>query len=197
MTILRNCRFVKELTEGYEGDFGDVLIDGKFIKEIRPAGYSFRGVHEEIDINYKTLIPGLFDLHTHLYSFIFNPYELQTMDTGKIIFGAYDFAKAYLKAGYTTIRDCGSTHNSSAAVRDSINQGIVEGPRIISSGLIITPTETGNDTFRDLYSEADGIDGMMKACRRELQLGNDFIKLMVTGAFMNEGGEPGLANRDF
>ena len=192
MTILRNCRFVKKLTEKYESAYGDVLIDGKFIREIRPVGHKFEGIHEEIDVNNRTLIPGLFDLHTHLYSFIFNPYELQSMDTGKIIFGAYDFAKAYLKAGYTTIRDCGSTHNSAAAVRDAINQGIVEGPRILSSGLIITPTETGNDTFKDLYREADGADGMIRACRRELQLGNDFIKLMVTGAFMNEGGEPGL-----
>lgn len=192
MTILRNCRLVKELTEGYEGDYGDVLIDGNFIREIKPVGHKFEGAYEEIDVNNRTLIPGLFDLHTHLYSFIFNPYELQSMDVGKIIFGAYDFAKAYLKAGYTTIRDCGSTHNSAAAVRDAISQSIVEGPRILSSGLIITPTETGNDTFKDLYREADGVDGMIRACRRELQLGNDFVKLMVTGAFMNEGGEPGL-----
>lgn len=192
MIVLRNCRLVKELTEGFDDSFADVKIEGKYISEIQPVGYKFDGIYKEINVSGKTLLPGLFDLHTHLYSFVFNSYELQAMDPSKIVFGAYEFAKEYLKAGYTTIRDCGSTHNCAAAIRDAINAGIVDGPRIIASGLIITPTETGNQTFKDLYHEADGVDEIRKACRRELQLGNDFVKIMVTGAFMNEGGEPGL-----
>ena len=43
-----------------------------------------------------------------------------------------------------------------------------------------------------MYLEADGPEEMRKAVRTELQKGNDFIKLMVSGAFMNEGAEPGI-----
>lgn len=192
MLVLRNCRFVKELTEGYDQQFGDVLISDKFIEEIKPVGYAFPEGIEEIDVAGKTLLPGLFELHAHLYGFIYNPYELQCMSAGKIMFGAYDFAKAYLKAGYTTVRDCGSSYNSVAAVREAIDAGIVQGPRLIPCGLIITPSERGNETFNDLYYEADGPDEMRRACRKELQKGNDFIKLMVSGAFMNEGADPGV-----
>jgi len=192
MLVLRNCRLVKALTEGYDEQYGDILIDGRYIADIQPIGHVFGGEYEEIDLQKKTLIPGLFEMHAHLYGYIYNPYELQAMNAGKITFGAYSFAKAYLEAGYTTVRDCGSSYNCVAAIRDAINEGIVEGPRLISCGLIITPTENGNETFSDLYSEADGPEEIRKACRKELQKGNDFIKLMVSGAFMNVGGDPGI-----
>lgn len=199
MIVIRNCRLVKELTEGFDEPFGDVYIKGNRIAAIQLPGSSDSknsrlGGEDvtEIDGSGKTLIPGLFEMHAHLYGFIYNPYELQCATEGKIIFGALDFANEYLKQGYTTIRDCGSSYNCAASVRDAINAGIVKGPRIVSCGLIITPTETGNDTFSDLYLEADGPEEMRKACRRELQKGNDFIKLMVSGAFMNEGADPGI-----
>jgi imidazolonepropionase-like amidohydrolase len=197
MFVLRNCRLVRALTEGYEEEYGDVLIDGRHIADIRPTGHIFEGEPEEINLHKKTLIPGLFEMHAHLYGYIYNPYELQAMNAGKITFGAYSFAKAYLEAGYTTVRDCGSSYNCVAAIRDAIHEGIIDGPRLISSGLIITPTEQGNDTFKDLYSEADGPDEIRKACRQELQKGNDFIKLMVSGAFMNVGGDPGIQIAEF
>jgi len=211
MLILRNSRLIKELTEGFDAQYGDVLIDGAYIADIKPVGHVFEHTfeqgqvpgqetepaYEELDLQGKTLIPGLFEMHAHLYGYIYNPYELQAMSAGKITFGAYSFAKAYLDAGYTTIRDCGSSYNCVAAIRDAINEGIIPGPRLISSGLIITPTETGNDTFSDLYYEADGPDEVRKACRTELQKGNDYIKIMVSGAFMNEGGNPGVQIAEF
>lgn len=192
MILLKNCRIVRELTEGFDDERADVAINDKYIVDIKSPGYISSLDYDDVfDLEGKTLIPGLFDLHTHLYSFIFNSYELQCMSMGEILFGAYEFAKEYLRWGYTTIRDCGSTHNCAVAVRDAIKKGYIEGPRIISSGLIITPTETGNDTFKDLYYEADGPNEIRKACRTELKKNNDFIKLMVTGAFMNKDGDPG------
>ena len=194
MIVIQNCRLVPELTEGFDKGYGDVYIKDNKILAIREAGAEFPREEETlvIDGTGKTLIPGLIEMHAHLYGFIFNPYELQCMTEGKIIFGVVDFANEYLRQGYTMIRDCGSSYNSVASVRDAINSGIIKGPRLVSCGLIITPTETGNDTFSDLYLEADGSEEMRKACRTELQKGNDFIKLMVSGAFMNEGAEPGV-----
>ncbi len=194
MKVIKNCRLVSALTEGFYEEYGDVYVEDGRIRAVVPAGSE--GIKTEadevVDAEGKTLIPGLFEMHAHLYGFIFNPYELQCMTAGKIIFGALDFANEYLRQGFTTIRDCGSSYNCAASIRDAISEGIIKGPRIVSCGLIVTPTETGNDTFSDLYAEADGPEEMRKACRRELQKGNDFIKLMVSGAFMNEGAEPGI-----
>ncbi|MDD3169650.1 MAG: amidohydrolase family protein [Eubacteriales bacterium] len=192
MLIIRNCRLVKELTEGYSEEYADILVQGRRIEAIKPVGYHLKGEYEEIHADGMTLIPGLFEMHAHLYGFIYNPYELQCMTEGKIIFGALDFANEYVNQGFTTIRDCGSSYNCVVSIKNAINAGIIKGPRLVSCGLIITPTEIGNDTFSDLYSEADGPEEIRKACRAELQKGNDFIKLMVSGAFMNEGADPGV-----
>ena len=167
--------------------------DGR-IRAVVPAGSEGikTDADEVIDAEGKTLIPGLFEMHAHLYGFIFNPYELQCMTAGKIIFGALDFANEYLRQGFTTIRIAEvhiTAQHRSGTLYPKVSS---KRPRIVSCGLIVTPTETGNDTFSDLYAEADGPEEMRKACRRELQKGNDFIKLMVSGAFMNEG-----QNREF
>ena len=164
MVVIKNCRLVAALTEGFSEEYADICIEGKCIKWILPAGqhpeHCITGDEkaEVVDGKGRTLIPGLFEMHAHLYGFIFNPYELQCMDAGKIIFGALDFANEYLRQGFTTIRDCGSSYNCAASIRDAISAGIIKGPRIVSCGLIITPTETGNDTFSDLYAEADGAE---------------------------------------
>ncbi len=191
MVVIKNCRLVPALTEGYADTAGDVSISGNRIVSILPCGTAeIKEDDEVIDADGKTLIPGLIEMHAHLYGCIYNPYELQCMSIGKIIFGAYDFAKEYLRQGFTTIRDCGSSYNCVAILRDAIKDGIIKGPRLIPCGLIITPTTLGNDTFSDLYYEADGPEEIRKACRVELQKGNEFIKLMVSGSFMNEGGNP-------
>jgi len=199
MIAIRNCRLVSALTEGFDETNADVYIKENKILAIKPVGSDFPCEEDTqiVDAAGKTLIPGLIEMHAHLYGFIFNPYELQCMAEGKIIFGVVDFAKEYLRQGFTMIRDCGSSYNAVASVRDAINSGIIKGPRLVSCGLIITPTETGNDTFSDLYLEADGAEEIRKACRTELRKGNDFIKLMVSGSFMNEGAEPGLQIAEF
>lgn len=191
MIALRNCRVIGALTEGYDKEYADILLSEREIQQIRPCGSIFEGDVEEIDVDGKTVMPGLFELHAHLYATNYDSYRLQCLDAGTTTFNAYAFAKAYLDAGYTTVRDCGSSHNCVAAIRDAVNKGILDGPNLISCGLIITPTETGNDTFSDIYLEADGAEETRKACRLELQKGNDFIKYMASGAFMNAGGDPG------
>lgn len=191
MLVLKNCRLVPQLTEGYEGTTANVLLDGKLIADIRPADYVFNEEFDSFDLEGKTLLPGLIDLHTHLCIRDSNYTNLILEDEGTQIFNNYAFAKEFLKAGYTTVRDCGGIYNATVTVMEAIKKGIVQGPRIISSGQILTPTETGNDTFGGMYTEADGVEEVRKAAREQLRRGSDFIKFMVTGAFLNEKGDPG------
>jgi len=189
--LLKNCRLVSELTESFTGESADLLIDEGVIKELRVPGCGASTACETFDLKNATLLPGLFDLHAHLGCFNQSPADILTKSPLESAFLAYSFAKSYLKQGYTTVRDCGSNYYTAVYVREAINKGIVPGPRIITSGLIITPTETGNGTFGPLYVEADGADEVLKACRNEFKNGADFIKYMASGAFLNEGGAPG------
>jgi imidazolonepropionase-like amidohydrolase len=225
MLILKNCRLLDELTEGYDGDFSrtaDIYVEGGKILKIMPAGVygsadggiasdmpghnvstfsngtangtSLNGYKTPaiIDCRGMTALPAFIEMHSHLYSFGFDENKILAMTDGEVLFRTYDFAREYLKAGYTTVRDCGSINNAVAELKKARDAGILTDlPRLISCGDIITPTETGNDSFRKLYREADGSEEMRKAARQQFQKGNDFIKLMVSGAFLNEGGDPG------
>lgn len=191
MLLLKNCRVLPELTEGYSGTSCDVLLDGEKIKGIYACGECAEAAEDTLELNGKYLLPGFFDLHVHLTlsggdTLIDNAKTAvqQALDAAK-------FAKDSLLAGFTTIRDVGSSYNVAIDLRNAINEGKMTGPNIYASGKIVTATEVGNDFFEGLYSEADGDAQIWKAVRQEMKDGADFIKIMGTGAVMNPGGEPG------
>ncbi|HED24444.1 MAG TPA: amidohydrolase family protein [Firmicutes bacterium] len=96
-----------------------------------------------------------------------------------------------LQHGITTVRNAGSVNHIDFAVKTAITSGWCRGPRIYTSGQIISMTASGNDYFKGMYREADGIDEVRKATREQIKAGADFIKVMATGAYMNPGGVPG------
>ena len=67
MLILKNCKFIPFLTEGTDLAEGDVLVNGDKIKKIAPLGTDFGVDAEVMDLAGKTLMPGLIDLHMHLF----------------------------------------------------------------------------------------------------------------------------------
>lgn len=189
--ILRNCRLIPELTEGYAGQYADLKIEGKKISGIYPVSEYQSGNDAEIDLQNMTVLPGFFDLHAHLM-FCNQDYNASMMRSpNKYLIDSIAHAKSYLRQGYTTIRDCGCDFYASVAVRDAVEAGIVQGCRVITSGKILSPTTKGNSSFGTLYKEIDNADELLGAVRYELTQGVDFIKYMVTGAVLNEGGVPG------
>lgn len=191
MIILKNCRLVPYLTEGYEQPTADIFIEKKKIQGIYPCGTQPCGDAEVYDLKGKTVLPGFFDLHAHLMFSHQNWEYLMHRNESTYVMDCAAYAKAYLKLGYTTIRDAGNDYYASVTVRDNINRGVLTGARVITSGKILTPTTRGNSSFGELYKEIDGVDAMLKACRQESAAGVDFIKYMCTGAVLNLGGEPG------
>ncbi len=76
MILLKNCRLIPELTEGYEGLVADVLIDAKKIRQIaEPGTIEAEADVQVIDIEGNTLLPGfLISMHTCIYRpLIFSP----------------------------------------------------------------------------------------------------------------------------
>lgn len=191
MIVLKNCRLIPELTEGYDSDVGEIVIDGKYVREIRPANSAPYDDAEVLDLNGMTVLPGFFDLHAHLM-FSHQDYNaLMLRPQNKYLLDCMTYAESYLRLGFTTIRDCGNDFYAGVAVRDAVCAGIIDGARVITSGKILTPTTRGNSSFGTLYKEVDDPNQMLAVCRQEMEQGCDFIKYMITGAVLNEGGEPG------
>src|SRR5438309_5831480 len=160
-----------------------------------------------IDLGDATLSPGFMDGHTHLtldFSGNYNERRLKEVDlnVSEQAILATRYARATVEAGFTTVRDLGSRFVGSkefvdVALRNSINKGVIVGPRMLVATYGIGATGGHFDPtsgFRDMlfghepdYSEgiADGPDAIRKAVRFEVKNGADVIKAAVSGGVLS------------
>jgi imidazolonepropionase-like amidohydrolase len=164
-----------------------------------------------IDLGDATLSPGFMDAHTHLtadFSGNYNERRLQELDlnVSEQAIRATAFARATVEAGFTTVRDLGSRFVGShefvdVALRNSINKGVIAGPRMLvatkgigATGGHFDPTNGFRDfLFRRESDFTDGIangpDEIRKAVRFEVKNGADVIKAAVSGGVLSLGDE--------
>lgn len=197
VVAIRNCNFIRELTEGTDLLTGDLLFRDGVIAKIAPCGTAFEDVEEEIDANGMTAMPGLIDAHIHLTSIRDIIAEGCFISDCTRAFESLNYAQTLLGLGYTTVRDCGEDKAFSVvATRDAINAGMFAGPRILCSGITMCPTEAGSLPEQDFgYMMPYNVDGpmeMRKYCRLNFAHGVDFIKLYGSGSMMGAGSNPGL-----
>jgi imidazolonepropionase-like amidohydrolase len=90
---------------------------------------------------------------------------------------ATNHCRTTLLAGYTTYRDLGTEGLSDADtnVRDSINQGLMPGPRLFVATEAIA--SSGGVRMPPIADVADGIDGVRAAVRRRIGAGADVVKV--------------------
>jgi len=160
-----------------------------------------------VDWSSETVLPGLIDLHTHLADGAIDITEsdpaapLKHSEADTILRGAVA-ARMELESGFTTVRDVGVYRGlTDVALRDAINAGEVEGPRMFVAGGYITVPGGGGEInalaadvpvpeqFRmgEVRTPAEARD----RARFFLDHGADFIKLIATGAVLAIGGIPG------
>jgi imidazolonepropionase-like amidohydrolase len=155
-----------------------------------------------LDVAGRTVMPGLIDAHNHVMSDLERspgfgpplplhgeeprPSELRWFVLAKA-------ARAFLRAGITTVRDVGSPDDEAIVLREAIRLGLVEGPRIVSCGRIISATAPGARIFGTMYREADGPWEMRRAVREQIRRGADYVKVMATGARSVEREDPEAA----
>ncbi|MEY8366261.1 amidohydrolase family protein [Anaerovoracaceae bacterium 41-7] len=192
--VLKNCRLIPYLTEGFvvqENQLADVVIEDKRIKTILPAGTAFEGDVDILDVKGDTLMPGMLDLHMHFDFTTMDVLQIKYRSAVKELVEGIEYGFDYLRSGYTTVRDCGSAFNLGVTLRDMYAKGTIMGPRVIASGHCNTPTAPGNTEFGPLYKVFDDVADARKIVREDIEAGCDFVKYMATGAVMNIGGDPG------
>ncbi len=168
-------------------DVSLVIRKGK-IEEVLP-GRKAPGGLPLLDCSAKTLMPGMIDAHVHL---VFAPLqtheaviaEYTASDTPTLTLRALQNAQAAFRAGVTTVRDCGDRDFITDTVKRAIDRGIATGPRILVGGPPITTTG-GHCHF--LGGRADTKEEILKAVRKRVERGADFIKVMATGGNMTPG----------
>jgi imidazolonepropionase-like amidohydrolase len=149
-----------------------------------------------INLSSKTVLPGLIDMHVHLLSDPGGDYrdEAVVSDDYFALVGAKN-AKITAKAGFTTVRDLGSTLVGGFALRDAIARGVMPGPRIVAAGTAISIIGGHGDVsgFRpeinkalDAGNTCTGPEQCAARVREFSKRGADVIKITATGGVLSQ-----------
>ncbi|MDO4398626.1 MAG: amidohydrolase family protein [Oscillospiraceae bacterium] len=179
-----------------------ILVENGFIKDIAENGADLSG-YEKIDLKGKYIMPGLINMHVHLAG-NGKPQKKQR-DNEKLVNKilstsltravAYNlvssFAKTELLSGVTTIRTVGGLGNFDTRLRDDINSGKKQGPRILAANTGISVP--GGHMAGSVAIAAKNIDEALAQLEKSRKENVDLIKLMITGGVMDakEKGVPG------
>jgi len=153
-----------------------------------------------IDLGQATLLPGFFDVHTHLTSNAGGGgYEGLGISTPRAALTGAKNARLTLMAGFTTVRNVGAEGYSDVALRDAIDAGDVVGPRMQVSGPPLGITGGHCDSnllpFEFHFSAegaADGVEAVMHKVRETIKYGADVIKFCASGGVFSKGDNPRL-----
>jgi imidazolonepropionase-like amidohydrolase len=187
MRLLLQPEWLVDGTGGEARQHEAVVVSDGFIEAVGPARElaNLPGV-TTIRLERATLLPGLINNHVHLNlpgdNTPMTPW-IDTQTDASLALRAAANADVSLKAGITTVRDCGGRGTTILDTRDAMKAGLIEGAAIVSCGWPITIS--GGHT-RHMGGEADGKDGLKRMVRRLVSLGADYIKVMAAG-----GGTPG------
>ena len=174
-----------------------VVVEGNKITAVQKGYTAAAGQDKVLDLKNKTVLPGLIDMHVHMESETRRggAGDRFTQNVPDVTFQAAKYAKTTLLAGFTTVRDLGGS-GINVALRNAINRGITDGPRIMTVGKSIATTgghaDPTNGYRRDLMGDPGPMEGVIngpdearKAVRQRYKEGADLIKITATGGVLS------------
>lgn len=150
-----------------------------------------------VDLKDKVVMPGLIDMHVHIEHEYDKSAQLKKyiLNDADVAFKAAKYAKVTLQSGFTTVRDLGGT-GVNIALRNAIDAGTTEGPRIFTAGKSIATTgghaDPTNGSSQKLIGNPGPKEGVInsvedakKAVRQRYKNGADCIKITATGGVLS------------
>ncbi len=172
-----------------------VDVDGdRITRVVSSVGYSPPAGATVWDFSSYTMLPGLIDAHVHLRG-SGDPRDLgwgvseAAELPGATALNCFINARKNLEYGFTTVRDLACRHYADVSLRDAINAGRLEGPRVKVCGVGLTSTAGHMDRHKYFApgvvlpgpaAIADTPDEGRRAVRMNLRYGVDFIKINAT-----------------
>lgn len=169
-----------------------VLVEGNTIREVSATPIASPSA-TVIDLNGRTLMPGLIDCHVHVVATMANLARNAAMPTSFQALKSVAVMDGMLKRGFTSVRDASG---ADYGLKLAVEEGLFRAPRLFIAGKSLSQTG-GHGDLRGRFDDrdfclcharigllsrvADGVDAVRKAVREELKAGADFIKIMASG----------------
>jgi imidazolonepropionase-like amidohydrolase len=170
----------------------DVVVEHGTIREVSDVPIKLAGA-EMLDLNGRTLMPGLIDAHMHAIAVAVNLATLADVPMSLVALEAHEILEGMLRRGFTSVRDAGGADRGLA---EAVERGLIAGPRMFVSGRALSQTG-GHGDLRSptagldscaccqagagLARIADGVAEVRRAARDELRKGASQIKIMASG----------------
>ena len=197
--IVLKAAHIFDAVSGKLADNGMVVVQDGKITGVGPSAQIPAGARV-IDLGDATLMPGMIDAHVHLGDqFEDNWYkgfyqDLMRVPAEQALYASL-YAKETLEAGFTSVRDVGSVDYIGAALRNAIDAGVIEGPRMIVSNYAIGSTGGHADSdplppnvaapFGPDRGVCNGPDECRAAVRYQMKYGATVIKFMPSGGVLS------------
>jgi imidazolonepropionase-like amidohydrolase len=197
-TVVLKAAHIFDATGTALKDGGVVVVQGDHIVSVggsAPAGARV------IDLGNATLLPGFIDAHTHLTMqieknyYLMRYHDLMRFPAEQALYAAL-YARRTLEAGFTTVRNVGAADFVDIGLRNAINAGVTEGPRMLtaahgvgSPGGHFDEAPFPPDRIHPegpVQGICSGPDECRQAVRYQLKWGADVIKIAASGGVLSE-----------
>lgn len=191
------CGKVLDCTEANPKLEQTIIISGNQIKDIIPGYITAPDTVHTVDLKNHSVMPGLMDMHVHIEGQS-SPKRYEEgfrMNDADVALKATIYCKKTLMAGFTTVRDLGGS-SVNVSLRNAINRGFIDGPRIYTCEKGIGTTgghaDPTNGVRKDLQGDPGPKEGVInsvedanKAVRQRYKNGADVIKITATGGVLS------------
>lgn len=196
-TVIHADRVVVDAQSVVRGQSTVIVTDGRIVG-IEDGFVAGPAGAETVRLAGKTLVPGLTDLHVHLTGDPGGDFwkeAVEPTDWGVVV-GAKN-ALVTVRAGFTTVREAGSSGQSAFALRRGTEEGLIPGPRILAAGPALAIVGGHGDTtgflpeVNDVLSSGFACTGAVECAekvRRASRNGSDMIKITATGGVLSQQG---------
>lgn len=195
--VIHARRMIDGTSQKVRGNVTIVVKDDRIVRIDNGFAAPAEGV-ELIDLSTSTVLPGMFDCHAHVTGGMRTANRMAILPERVAIQTSWNM-RAILMSGFTHIRDVSGNIDVLKATKESIDAGLIVGPRMIYSGNSLTPTGGPADFSKGMdpaWSRSDGADSgnivdspneAIHAVRERHQRGATIIKINASGGVASTG----------